>query len=121
MTVKKAGGRIFGATFTAAEKKALDIEIQREVKEVNEKNLLEIDALILYILHTKYGFGVKRLKDFFNSFGEAFDALNERYELPPGSEVWMATKKMEEYGVDLKAWEQERLEKIQAKSAPTFV
>ena len=29
MQVKKAGGKVYGAVFTAAEKKAMDLEIQR--------------------------------------------------------------------------------------------
>ena len=30
MQVKKAGGKVYGAVLTAAEKKAMDLEIQRE-------------------------------------------------------------------------------------------
>ena len=33
MQVKKAGGKVYGAVLTAAEKKAMDLEIQRELAE----------------------------------------------------------------------------------------
>ena len=112
MIVKKAGGKIFGASFTAGEQKAIDLEIGRQLAEANRKNLTEIDALVLYILRTEYGFGVKRLREFFDKFGEAFDAVNERYELGLGGEAFVATQKLKEYGIDLEAWEAEKIAKI---------
>lgn len=33
MLVKKAGGKVYGATFTAAEKRAMDMEIKRQLAE----------------------------------------------------------------------------------------
>lgn len=45
MRVKKAGGRIFGGTMSAAEKKAMDLEIQRQLAEYDRKHLIEIDAI----------------------------------------------------------------------------
>lgn len=47
MRVKKAGGRIFGGAMSAAEKKAMDLEIQRQLAEYDRKHLVEIDAMIL--------------------------------------------------------------------------
>ena len=44
MRVKKAGGRIFGGAMSAAEKKAMDLEIQRQLAEYDRKHLIEIDA-----------------------------------------------------------------------------
>lgn len=37
MQVKKAGGKVYGAVLTAAEKKAMDLEIQRELAEYDRK------------------------------------------------------------------------------------
>lgn len=36
MQVKKAGGKVYGAVLTAAEKKAMDLEIQRELAEYSD-------------------------------------------------------------------------------------
>lgn len=44
MQVKKAGGKVYGAVLTAAEKKAMDLEIQRELAEYDRKHIAEIDA-----------------------------------------------------------------------------
>ena len=51
MRVKKAGGRVYGADLTAAEKKALDIELKRYFAEYDYKNIKEIDAIVLWVLH----------------------------------------------------------------------
>lgn len=50
MQVKKAGGKVYGAVLTAAEKKAMDLEIQRELAEYDRKHIAEIDATILWVL-----------------------------------------------------------------------
>lgn len=37
MKVKKAGKRVFGAVMSAAEKKAMDMEMQRQARRVRSK------------------------------------------------------------------------------------
>ena len=44
MQVKKAGGKVYGAVLTAAEKKAMDLEIQRELAEYDRCLLYTSDA-----------------------------------------------------------------------------
>lgn len=63
MKVKKAGKRVFGAVMSAAEKKAMDMEIQRQLAEYDRKHIREIDALVLWELREQLGFGNKRLKN----------------------------------------------------------
>lgn len=50
MKVKKAGKRVFGAVMSAAEKKAMNMEIQRQLAEYDRKHIREIDALVLWEL-----------------------------------------------------------------------
>lgn len=38
MIVKKAGGKVYGAVFTAAEKKAMEMEINRQIIEADKRN-----------------------------------------------------------------------------------
>ncbi len=59
MRVKKAGGRVYGADMSAAEKKAA---------EYDRKHALEIDAMILWVLHQQLGWGEKRLRKFYDNF-----------------------------------------------------
>lgn len=51
MRIKKAGGKIFGAVLSAAEKKAMDMEINRQIVEADRRYADDIDAMVLYTLH----------------------------------------------------------------------
>ena len=44
MIVKKAGGKVYGAVFTAAEKKAMEMEINRQIIEADKRYTDDIDA-----------------------------------------------------------------------------
>lgn len=45
MRVKKAGGKVFGAVLTAAERKAMDMEINRQIVEADRRYADDIDAI----------------------------------------------------------------------------
>lgn len=100
MYVKKAGGKVFGAEFTAAEKKAMRIEIMKEQAEFNRANENEIDAIILWWLRTKLGFGEKRLTDFYRDFIPAYRGLIARYEMGD-DQAWLFTHLLKEDGIDI--------------------
>lgn len=108
MKVKKAGKRVFGAVMSAAEKKAMDMEIQRQLAEYDRKHIREIDALVLWELREQFGFGNKRLKKFYDNFSRSIEALVNRYEMEQGDDVWLCTYKLKEIGCDLEEWEKER-------------
>ena len=93
MKVKKAGKRVFGAVMSAAEKKAMDMEIQRQLAEYDRKHIREIDALVLWELREQLGFGNKRLKKFYDNFSRGIEALIRRYEMEQGDDVWLCTSK----------------------------
>ena len=107
MQIKKSGKAVYGADFTANEKRAIDLEIQRQLKEYDKKHKVEIDALILWQLHKIFGFGPKRLKKFYTAFGEDMRALIKRYDLEDSDDIWLSTRKLKEYGIDLEQWEKE--------------
>ena len=48
MFVKKIKGKVHGASFTAAERKALDIEIMKQLAEYTRKHALEMDAVFSF-------------------------------------------------------------------------
>lgn len=108
MRVKKSCGKVFGADMTAAEKKAMRIEIERQMAEYNRRNLTEIDAIILWVLHAKCGFGAKRLKDFYNHFSATIDELINHYEMDESDRLWLCTEKLKGIGVDIEQWQKER-------------
>ena len=49
MNVKKTGNKIFGASLNAREKKAMDIEIKRQLAEYDKNHTDEIDGRITLI------------------------------------------------------------------------
>ena len=104
MRVNKSAGKIFGAQLSAAEKKALDMEVKRQISEYDQKHRLELQAVFLWVLHEHLGFGEKRLKQFFDIFDEAIDALIERYDLETKDSAWLCTLKLKEIGIDIQKW-----------------
>lgn len=105
MIVKKAGKIVTGADLTEAEKRALNIEIQKSLAEYDRKNADEIDALFLWVMHDQFGFGYDRLKRIHDNFRPALDALCKRYEMTDkGDELWLCTHKLKEIGVDIEKW-----------------
>lgn len=108
MIPKKAKGKVYGAVLTAAERKAMDIEIRRQYAEYTRKHSLEIDSIILWLLHDRYGFGPERLKGFHDEFISAMDELAARYEMEDSDNAWLCTQKLKEYGIDIEQWEKEK-------------
>lgn len=108
MYIRKSGGKIFGASLTASEKKALDIEIKRQLADYDKKHELELDALVLWTLHEQFGFGQERLRRFYNSFGDSINRLIEHYELDDSDKIWICTEKLKDYGINLEDWAKER-------------
>ena len=81
MRVKKAGGKVFGAVLTAAERKAMDMEINRQIVEADRRYADDIDAMVLYTLHVHLGFGKKRLRKFYDAFSAEHDRLIQYYQM----------------------------------------
>lgn len=101
MQIKKSGGKIFGAVMTNAEKKAMDMEIRRQLEEYNRNNADNIDAMILWHLHEEFGFGKKRLKKFYETFSTRMKELSDYYLIDTDRIPWVYQKKLKEYGIDI--------------------
>lgn len=104
MLVKKAGGKVYGATFTAAEKRAMNMEIERQLAEYTRKHEVELNAMILYVLHEQLGFGEQRLRKFFDRFSVEIDALVKYYEMDDEDAEWLCTRKLLDMGIDVAKW-----------------
>lgn len=108
MQIRKMGKKIFGASLTSAEQKAMNMEIQKQIAEYDRKNIMEIDAMILWCLHVQFGFGPKRLKRFFDNFVPNIDELAKRYEMDDSDKIWLCTQKLKDYGIDVESWHGEK-------------
>lgn len=92
-------------------------EILRQIVETNKEYELETDALFLWRLHEKYGFGLGRLRelyeDVFRARKEAHDFLRASPEDNPQCDpkqlknanrqaaYFAFTKKLADYGLDI--------------------
>lgn len=109
MRVKKAGDKVFGAVLSAAEKKAMDMEINRQIVEADRRYTDDIDAMVLYTLRVHLGFGKKRLRKFYDAFSAEHDRLIQYYQMPDDY-TWLCKEMLKRIGVDVEAWNRERRE-----------
>ena len=107
MQINKAGGKVFGAVLTAAERKAMNIEINRQIVEADRRYADDIDAMVLYTLPVHLGFGKKRLRKFYDAFSAEHDRLIQYYQMPDDY-TWLCKEKLKHIGVDVEVWNKER-------------
>ena len=103
MLVLKHKGKVFGAKFTAAEQKAIDIEVNKHVLEVDKEYQIQLFIEVLYTLYASEGYGKKRLHRFLSALMKEHDNLVNRYQMPDDFD-WLAEKKLKDAGVDVRQW-----------------
>ena len=106
MNIKKHRGHVYGAVLSKAEQKAMEIEINRQIVESEKKHMDDIDIIVLYVLHTRFGFGKSRLRKFYDAFREEYQSLVDYYQMPDDSE-WLAEYKLKADGIDVREWNRE--------------
>ena len=97
---------------TKAEEKRMneliDQAVREEVLRVDAEFRVDVDSMILYVLHVHYGFGKKRLREFWDMFIDEHKALRNYYQMhSPGDGGYLARYKLKQIGVDVEAWEAE--------------
>ncbi len=108
MIIKKLNGKPYGVEFSSAERKAMNLEINRQLMEKDEKYKEDIDAMILYALMVHKGWKKKRLRDFWKAFSRIHKELREYYLMDePGDNEWLAHRKLKQIGVDIHEWYKE--------------
>ena len=110
MRVKAHKGKVFGVELTAAERRAVNLEIDRQIAERDAQYAADIDVMILYTLMVHYGWKKKRLKRFWDAFIVEHKSLREYYQMDnPGDNEWLAHQMLKEIGVDVRQWYKEEL------------
>ena len=109
MIVKKSAGRVIGAHLTNAERKGMEIEIQKELAEWTRKHEKEIVAMVLRQVRRTFGSGKKTLKKFFDDFDQDINDLIHKYELGDMSDddAWICTRELKQEGIDIDEWYKE--------------
>lgn len=107
MLIKRNKGKIYGASFTANEQKAANIEIGRQLAEYTRKHRAEVDAAFLWAVHEEFGYGKKNLKRLYKRFSARINTLITHYELGDLDKAWICQHLLKEYGIDLEEWAKE--------------
>ena len=104
---KKSGGKIFGVQFNKAEQRALDHAINEQIVANDQAFDMDKESSILWMLHTQFGFGPKRLKKAWDLFYAETRKLREYYLMDQADEGWLARQKLKEIGCDIEEWYRE--------------
>ena len=108
MRIKRSGKYIYGAELTAAEKKAMNIEIAKQLAEYTRKYQVEIESIFLREMRHKYGHGAMRLRRDFDDFANDLDDLIARYELGDEDRLWIVQQQLKQEGFDVEQWHREK-------------
>lgn len=93
--------------WTAQERDVLHRAIKEEIKKQNIGYSLSLDEAILYALYKRFGFGKKRLREYYEAFFDEREKLKEYYEMPDDAE-WLVHRELLNIGVDVEQWNKER-------------
>ena len=109
MKFHKCNGQIYKVELTPKEQKAMDEEINRQLIEKHLEFTDDVDYMIMRILHNHFGFGLTRLRRFYEIFSADNDALVKHYEMPDAG-PYIARMEMNEIGCNIEKWNSERSE-----------
>ena len=107
MRIKQFNGRIYGADLTPKERKALDIEINRQLIESHRKFTDDVDYMVLWCIRKCFKCGPKRLKRYYDFFIKANEDLIKHYEMADAG-VFIARKELNKIGCNVEQWNSER-------------
>ena len=109
MNFCKYKGQIYKVELTPKEQKAMNEEINRQVIERHREFTDDFDYMVMRILHEHFGFGLTRLRRFYDAFSADNDALVKHYEMDDAG-VYIARKQMNAIGCNIEKWNRERSE-----------
>lgn len=87
-------------------------ETRREVFRQRKALDDDFDAMVLWVLHERFGFGKKRLRRYYDAFMEAYGALRDFYvgedadgeAVQDGTVCFKAKQDLLKIGVDIAEW-----------------
>lgn len=109
MIFHKHNGQIYKVDLTPKERRAMDAEINRQLVEKHAVFVDDVDYMIMRILHDHFGFGLTRLRRFYEIFSADNDALVKHYEMPDAG-AYIAREEMNAIGCNIEKWNSERSE-----------
>ena len=87
------------------QRKVMKAEINKQILMANAQYDEDIDAVVLFTLHSHLGFGKKRLRRFWEALQQNRDDMVKHYQMP--DYPFICHKVLEEIGVNIKEWSKE--------------
>lgn len=84
--------------FTSQGKKAMSLEINRQILEQKDKFFRGIEIMILYTAYVELGFRKKRLKRFYKAIIRNYKEMCEFYQM---DDTFPAEYKLRDIGIDI--------------------
>lgn len=88
-------------------RKAMNKEINSQLALAHDRFFQDERAVILWTLHQIFGFGAKRLRQYYDAYTPACEELRDHYEMSDSDMPFIATEKLKAIGVDLREWDSE--------------
>ena len=85
-------------------KNRIKVEATKQVQEILLRRCIDLDTVVMWVLHRRFGFGAKRCKAFFDAYKPTTDGFTERY----GSDKYYKMREdLVRDGIDIERWEKE--------------
>lgn len=95
---------IVKAVVNGAGKEKMRREINRQLLQANKQYMIDLDTTVLWTLHSEYGFGAKRLKEFYIKMFTNHLEMRNFYGL---DDLYPERYKLKQIGVDVEKWYEE--------------
>ena len=82
-------------------------ELNTELSSATDRFFQDETSVILWVLHTTFGFGAERLRRFYDGYKPANDKLKEYYAMSDSDMPYMTKRLLKDIGVDLDEWERD--------------
>jgi len=85
---------------TRAQKQILLQEANKQCIQYEQEHEAELVCRSLWILHSVFGFGEKRLTRFYKAYHKEVAELVKHYEMSPADDCWLCMRKLHDAGFD---------------------
>lgn len=86
---------------TAAQRRALKIQVKQDFEKLLELYNKEVALQVLNILHFDFGFGQSRLQKFADKLTQMQIETIDRYEMTDEDTPWLCEKQLKEDGINI--------------------
>ena len=84
-------------------RKRIEAEAKKAVDEYLLKKCIDLDTVVMWILHRRFGFGAERCKRFYDQYRPTVDGFREQYD----DAIYMKMREdLSRDGIEIKKWQE---------------